>query len=166
MGLGGNVRELEETEFDLVNDLVDSVHPGESRRGHRGGYWYHTGYYGGEDLSTSTRGDAIPSLDYDYGGFRVASYVPAPAADFNGDGTVDAADYVMWRNGLNATYTQSDYDVWRAHFGLAAGSSALHASVPEPTSVSLYFLWLACYSLSRAAGAASHDPVIAFGSGG
>ena len=37
--------------------------------------------------------------------------------DFNLDGTVDAADYVVWRNGLGTTYTQSDYDVWRPTSG-------------------------------------------------
>ena len=37
--------------------------------------------------------------------------------DYNRDGTVDAADYVVWRSGLGTTYTQADYDVWRANFG-------------------------------------------------
>ena len=31
------------------------------------------------------------------------------AGDFNTDGTVDAADYVVWRNGLGTTYAQNDY---------------------------------------------------------
>ena len=34
--------------------------------------------------------------------------------DFNNDGTVDAADYVVWRKGLGTIYTQDDYNVWRA----------------------------------------------------
>lgn len=60
--------------------------------------------------------------------------------DFNRDGTVDAADYVTWRKGLGTTYTQNDYNVWRAHFGLTGGSgsgSSANAAVPEPTSVVL-----------------------------
>lgn len=39
--------------------------------------------------------------------------------DFNHDGAVDAADYVVWRNELGSQYTATDYDVWRANFGRA-----------------------------------------------
>ena len=46
---------------------------------------------------------------------------PTLAGDFNEDGVVDAADYVVWRKGLGTTYTQKDYDTWRAHFGQTAG---------------------------------------------
>jgi hypothetical protein len=62
--------------------------------------------------------------------------------DFNTDGTVDAADYVVWRNGLGTTYTQNDYGVWRSHFGATLGSGSasaipsaepLSATVPEPS---------------------------------
>jgi outer membrane protein assembly factor BamB len=71
---------------------------------------------------------------------------PALAGDFNTDGTVDAADYLVWRNGLGTTYTQADYNTWRANFGRsAAGAAAVaesssdrsFASLPEPTSVVL-----------------------------
>src|SRR5262245_7424043 len=37
--------------------------------------------------------------------------------DFNHDGQVDTADYVVWRAGLGTTYTQSDYELWSMHFG-------------------------------------------------
>jgi hypothetical protein len=63
--------------------------------------------------------------------------VAFPPGDFNSDGTVDAADYIVWRNGLGSTYIQTDYDVWRTHFGQIAGSSSAQAGVPEPTSVAL-----------------------------
>jgi hypothetical protein len=56
--------------------------------------------------------------------------------DFNHDGTVNAADYVTWRKGLGTIYTQSDYDVWRAHYGQSASGSgvatAFQTTVPEP----------------------------------
>jgi hypothetical protein len=62
--------------------------------------------------------------------------------DFNGDGIVDAADYVAWRKGLGTTYTQADYDLWRANFGSTAGNGAAlfpawsqPAAVPEPSSL-------------------------------
>jgi hypothetical protein len=62
--------------------------------------------------------------------------------DFNGDGTVNAADYVAWRNGgpLQNDPTPGvqpgDYDVWRANFGRTAGAGAAGAAgVPEPTTL-------------------------------
>jgi hypothetical protein len=83
--------------------------------------------------------------------------VPEPSGpgDFNGDGAVDAADYVEWRKGLGTIYDQSDYGVWRAHFGtsLGAGSGSvdplslwsasgepLLAAVPEPTTAWLLII--------------------------
>jgi fibronectin-binding autotransporter adhesin len=70
--------------------------------------------------------------------------------DYNNNGVVDAADYVVWRKGLGTTYTQSDYNVWRTHFGQTAGSGAgasTNAAVPEPTTLVLLMfaaigLWL------------------------
>jgi hypothetical protein len=71
----------------------------------------------------------------------VAKYVDGLTGDFNTDGTVDAADYVVWRNGLGTTHTQSDNDAWRANFGrTAAGAADVAGSfsngpgnIPEPT---------------------------------
>jgi T5SS/PEP-CTERM-associated repeat protein len=37
--------------------------------------------------------------------------------DFNRDGTVDSADYVVWRKGLGTTYTANDFNTWRSNFG-------------------------------------------------
>ena len=72
---------------------------------------------------------------------------PEIPGDFNSDGTVDAADYVVWRNGLGPIYTQVDYNVWRAHFGQTAGSGAalpsaqpLSAVVPEPATIAVLML--------------------------
>lgn len=60
------------------------------------------------------------------------------AGDFNTDGAVDAADYVVWRDGLDTVYTLEDYEVWKMHFGETAGAAALApATVPEPRSVLL-----------------------------
>jgi hypothetical protein len=81
--------------------------------------------------------------------------------DYNSDGTVDAADYVVWRKGLGTTYTATDYDVWRKHFGPkmseglsasgAAGSpldttaQSMSTNIPEPT---VYVLLLTAATLS------------------
>jgi hypothetical protein len=59
--------------------------------------------------------------------------------DFNLNGVVDAADYVIWRNGLGTVYTQADYNTWRTHFGQTSGSgTSLSAiGVPEPNVFSV-----------------------------
>ena len=76
--------------------------------------------------------------------------------DFNLDGSVDSADYVVWRKNLgqnsatfaqgDATYNGSigmdDYAIWQANFGfvrqpLAAAGSGAAAAVPEPSGVVL-----------------------------
>ena len=67
-------------------------------------------------------------------------HVPATAVipgDFNGNGAVDAADYIVWRK---TDGTQTGYDTWRANFGQTAGSGSgagAHATVPEPTMLVL-----------------------------
>jgi hypothetical protein len=69
-----------------------------------------------------------------------AALVTTPlAGDFNRDGTVDAADYVVWRKGLGTTYTPADYELWRAQFGktaadLRARAEPSNAAVPEPVT--------------------------------
>jgi hypothetical protein len=69
-----------------------------------------------------------------------ARLIPGLAGDFNQDGAVNAADYVVWRKDLGTTYTQNDYNVWRAHFGQTSGSgtgASVNAAVPEPASALL-----------------------------
>jgi hypothetical protein len=87
--------------------------------------------------------------------FQQAPILPG---DFNHDGIVDAADYVVWRKGMRTTYTQNDYDVWRANFGKTTGSGAtgypLGATaeplpVPEPASVTLLIAALAGLRLRK-----------------
>jgi hypothetical protein len=63
----------------------------------------------------------------------------ALVGDFNLDGSVDAADYVVWRN--TGIHGAQGYDEWRANlgksttgFGLGAASSELVGQVPEPRS--------------------------------
>ncbi len=48
--------------------------------------------------------------------------------DFNGDGTVNASDYVEWRSGLGTTYTPDDYQLWRTNFGATLAGSATGSS--------------------------------------
>lgn len=73
---------------------------------------------------------------------------PGVAGDYNGNGVVDAADYVVWRNGgplqnevasvTPGTVTAEDYDAWRARFGnISASGSGSGAAVPEPAALGL-----------------------------
>jgi autotransporter-associated beta strand protein len=62
--------------------------------------------------------------------------------DFNNDGKVDAADYVLWRKDpTNPAYgyvsdPQDGYNTWRANFGNppGSGSGLGDGAVPEPTA--------------------------------
>jgi hypothetical protein len=73
--------------------------------------------------------------------FGTYAIIPNPTplvGDYNGSGTVDAADYVVWRKGLGTVHTQSDYNAWRAHFGQTTGSGATAGAivpVPEPAAL-------------------------------
>jgi hypothetical protein len=81
------------------------------------------------------------------------------AGDYNDDGKVDAADYVVWRkntgNGAlpndNGLTTQSArFDLWRANFGNMGGSGGgSTAAVPEPTSLALVLAAGVCGIASR-----------------
>jgi serralysin len=56
---------------------------------------------------------------------------PMLNGDYNGDGKVDAADYVVWRkNGINGL---QGYNDWRANFGSTAPGAV--SAVPEPTTL-------------------------------
>jgi hypothetical protein len=57
--------------------------------------------------------------------------------DFNFDGTVNAADYVVWRNnGMGPL----NYSAWKSHFGTTYGSGA---AIPEPSTLALALI-IAC----------------------
>jgi hypothetical protein len=85
--------------------------------------------------------------------FLKPQVVPHIAGDYNLNGTVDAADFVLWRRWLNTSVPNwsgadgngngvvdaADHDVWRANFGYtlpmpAAGSESSGAGGPTPQS--------------------------------
>lgn len=79
--------------------------------------------------------------------------------DYNGDGTVNLADYTVWRDNLGASdesalnnngegiggITTSDYQFWKDRFGNTSGSASLAtaSAVPEPSAVLLAIISLA-----------------------
>jgi hypothetical protein len=54
------------------------------------------------------------------------------AGDYNDDGSVDAADYVVWRKNDG---TPEGYDTWRANFGETATGAGGISTVPEPATL-------------------------------
>src|SRR5262249_18783185 len=72
--------------------------------------------------------------------------------DFNSDGRVDAADYVVWRKGLGTTYLPSDYSTWRTNYGRTSATGLSvdgGTSVPEPCGVLFLLLGAAAALFHR-----------------
>jgi hypothetical protein len=79
-------------------------------------------------------------------------FIDGVPGDYNNNGVVDAADYVVWRNGgplaneidNPGTVNGADYTEWRARFGNTSGSGSGHdiaaAAVPEPAALLLTVL--------------------------
>ncbi len=67
----------------------------------------------------------------------VLNFNPAPLlGDYNQDGAVDTADYVVWRK---IDGTQSGYDFWRTNYGRATTVGSLSdVTVPEPATCLLF----------------------------
>jgi hypothetical protein len=77
----------------------------------------------------------------------VMGSLPGLPGDYNGNGVVDAADYVVWRkkNG-----TQEEYNTWRANFGRTSGAASLSdVTAPEPASFVLMMLGAAVFMHRR-----------------
>ena len=69
--------------------------------------------------------------------------------DYNYDGTVDAADYVVWRK---TDGTPAGYNLWRTHFGQTAGTGSgaiTNAAVPESTTFMLLIIAASGLSLRQ-----------------
>lgn len=93
-----------------------------------------------------------PGGDVGSPGFAPGVVQASLNGDYNNDGSVNAADYVLWRkfNGTSITLpndptpgsvTPADYTVWRTNFGQSnSGAGSGISNVPEPSSM----VWLAC----------------------
>jgi T5SS/PEP-CTERM-associated repeat protein len=96
---------------------------------------------------------------------NAATLVVKLAGDYNDDGTVDAADYTVWRDRLGNTLDPSadgdtngvvdleDYNIWKANFGATAGAGATiaAAAVPEPANLGLVAALLSVFACNRCA---------------
>jgi hypothetical protein len=89
-----------------------------------------------------------------------AAGVLEPAAgDYNLDGTVNLADYTLWRDTLGAmgpglaadgdgseTVDTADYAIWKTNFGMTAPLESQQVTIPEPTALALFVLCAAVAS--------------------
>ncbi len=90
--------------------------------------------------------------------------VPKLTGDYNANGVVDAADYVVWRNALGQSgiglaadsnfdgqVNDVDYSTWRSNFGAVAPGSGAGAAVPEPATPVLFLVGMAAMLCRRRA---------------
>lgn len=109
---------------------------------HHGGNPFYGWEYTGEIRVPAVRVEATPAA-------------PQPG-DFNADGFVNAADYVVWRKNPGGIYIiPDDFNIWRAHFGepsAGGANAAANAAIPEPASLFMIALAvLAMYAHFRPA---------------
>jgi hypothetical protein len=113
------------------------------------------GFYTREATQNSS---GVPaSLDPSWRPTLTISFIdsPEPSGDYNGNGIVDAADYVLWRNTMgqpisppgngadgdkSGTVDAIDYPFWRSRFGKLIDRAQTGVSVPEPATNCLLLL--------------------------
>jgi hypothetical protein len=145
----GNV----ELEGDLVVSLLDV-----------GGNPFVPGLNDSFDILTATQitGEfanvTLPSISWQYNWqlYYLSDTVRlavVPTGDFNDDGFIDVADYIVWAKHGG---TLEEYGVWRSQFGQTTGSVAgssllpvLNSNVPEPTGGTVLLLAATIIAASR-----------------
>jgi hypothetical protein len=125
----------------------------ESDYGPPGDYYLSTSNY----INTNSFGMFFATFNQtDSGGYGDTDFIayydlPAGVAgDYNGNGIVDASDYIVWRKGgalqnevaTVGSNTPEDYAAWRGRFGKITGAGAgLNPSgIPEPSTIGLVAL--------------------------
>ena len=104
-------------------------------------------------------------VESDYANNSTRILVDLLPGDYNDDGTVNAADYTIWRNTLgqsvavdttgadgngDGTIGQSDYAIWKTNFGktIAGAGTGGASAIPEPAGVMLAVVALAACGLA------------------
>jgi hypothetical protein len=70
------------------------------------------------------------------------------AGDFNGDGSVNAADFAVWQSGFGGALKGGDLLAWQRNFGTTAAAVSA-ASVPEASACGLALCGLAALAARR-----------------
>lgn len=97
----------------------------------------------GSNFTATLPGNSIQTL--------IASVLDAVPGDYNENGTVDAADYTLWRDNLGSSAAlpnddtagvgPDDYARWKANFGQTAGRGALaNRAVPESPAMVMFLV--------------------------
>jgi hypothetical protein len=100
--------------------------------------------------STTNTGGAMFTDDTYFTGHGMVQV--GALGDFNGNGSVDAADYTLWRKSYSGNTAL--YDLWRANFGNTApgsgsGGGLAASTVPEPSTFVLLALSIAPMLINR-----------------
>jgi hypothetical protein len=112
--------------------------------------------------------DSIPIDDTDFfiKSLEIVDSAPTDApGDYNGNGIVDGADYVAWRDHLGTSFqlanevsgvtpgsvTSEDYSAWRARFGNTSGTGSVLAAAAVPEPGTLASCWAAMVTFCVAA---------------
>jgi hypothetical protein len=118
-----------------------------------------SGFYGDYEITIGGQTFDLSLLK----GFEDYALLVAPG-DYNDDGTVDMADYVVWRKNLGQVVTlpnrdidnsgpisMADYESWAASFGLSIAGlgSGSQAAIPEPASATLLALFAVAGAFAR-----------------
>ena len=130
------------SEFDQRNQAFELVNTGDESLSDFNLYY----------MGVLTNQDA-GLVDFELEYIRVVVPPQGVPGDYNNNGTVDAADYVLWRKGgvlqnevaTPGAVTQEDYTEWRARFGntsAGGGGVAGSSAVPEPAGFALMLIGL------------------------
>jgi len=101
-----------------------------------------TGNWGpelGKQITVLNIGGQTGAIDY----LKFANYpdgmIPSEDGDFDGDGDVDGADFLLWQGDGGSA---ADLTLWEDTYGNGPLSAAATSAVPEPSSVALVGLML------------------------
>ena len=110
--------------------------------------------------------DFIDFLGLDVARISIVSLNDGLEGDFNGDGLVDAADYVILRDGGGPSGggdIPADFALFAANFGAGAASGGVASqigSVPEPTAAWLLLTATGMAVIARKKKAITNDPIV------
>ena len=111
--------------------------------------------FNGEPTDTRAVGYSLASITFDF----VEVTATTPDGDYNDNGVIDLADYVVWRDNLGAAITlpgdttgeatvgQAQYSLWKGNFSAGAGGLAA-SQIPEPSSAAILLGLVATIAMS------------------